>query len=220
MCGRFTLTAEAINLSERFEIPLKEFTWLPRFNIAPSQSCLTIFIENQQRQIDSMVWGLIPHWSKEKRSNYQMINVRSETLKSKPSFQNLFKTRRCLIPADGFFEWKATRSGKIPFRITLKNGDLFAFAGIWDIWKDKNGEEIKSFAILTTASNSVVNPIHNRMPVILQKTDEAMWLNSSNQIALEQILQKTYPSNEIISYEVSNIVNFWKNDYPICIQPI
>ncbi|WP_042278735.1 SOS response-associated peptidase [Candidatus Protochlamydia sp. R18] len=219
MCGRFTLTAEAINLSERFEIPLKKFTWFPRFNIAPSQSCLTIFIENQQKQIESMVWGLIPPWSKEKRPNYQMINVRSETLKSKPSFQNLFKTRRCLIPADGFFEWKATSSGKIPFRITLKNGDLFAFAGIWDIWKDKNGEEIKSFAILTTASNSVVNPIHNRMPVILQKTDEAMWLNSSNQNALEQIL-KPYPSNEIISYEVSNIVNFWKNDYPICIQPI
>lgn len=159
MCGRFTLTVESIVVAERFEASLKDIQWQPRYNSAPSQPSLIIIIENTHRQVVTMTWGLIPYWSKEKKSGYQMINARIETVKSKPRFRRLFQTRRCLVPADGLFEWRKTKAGKIPYRITLKNGKLFAFAGLWDVWQGENEEKINSFTILTSDSNSIVKKL-------------------------------------------------------------
>lgn len=220
MCGRFTLTGEANIFLERFDVPFKE--WLPRYNIAPSQSCPIIFMEKGIRKLEAMNWGLIPHWSKDKNHGYSMINARVETLQSKPSFKNLFQTNRCLVIADGFYEWKKTAQGKIPYRITLKSGEPFAFAGLWDEWHGEKGEEIKSFTILTTESNPLVHELHDRMPVILKRENEDRWLNSNlpkDQASLKQVLTQ-YPASEMRLYSVSRIVNSWKYDNLSCIQPI
>jgi putative SOS response-associated peptidase YedK len=149
----------------------------------------------------------------------KLINSRVESLQIKPIFRQLFQTKRCLVPADGFFEWKKTASSKIPFRITLKSGQLFAFAGLWDVWHGEKEEEIKSFTILTTESNSLVRDLHHRMPLILRKENEALWLDPETpQERLVEAL-KPIPAQEMTIFEVSNIVNSWKTDSPACIQP-
>lgn len=219
MCGRFSLTIESSLILERFGIPIPE--WHPRYNIAPSQPCPIVFMEDGIRKIAAMNWGLIPQWSKDKNHDYSMINARVETVQSKPSFKKLFQTRRCLVIADGFYEWKKTAEGKIPYRITLKSGEPFAFAGLWDEWRGEQGEGIKSFTILTMESNSLVNAIHDRMPIILKKENENLWLDLDShqeQVKIEEALTP-YPANEMRLYPVSSIVNSWKNDTVSCIQP-
>lgn len=217
MCGRFTLTLESIVISERFDVQLTD--WKPRFNIAPTQTHPVILMENHHRRLDFMQWGLIPHWSVDKKSGYSLINSRVETIQTKPIFYKLFQTHRCLVPADGFFEWKKTPSGKIPYRISLKSEGLFAFAGLWDIWHGEKGEEIKTFTIITTEANSLVSEVHNRMPLILRKENEALWLDlATPQANLVEALN-TIPANDMMLYEVSTIVNSWKTDNLKCIQP-
>jgi putative SOS response-associated peptidase YedK len=220
MCGRFTLTAELIILVEHFGTPMPSLEWKPRYNIAPTQSCLTVKIENDAKIMTPMVWGLIPHWSKDKKSAYSMINARVETVKDKPTFRQLFKTQRCLIPADGFFEWKSTQEGKIPFRIVLKTGSIFSFAGLWDQWKDEKGTVMESFTILTTQANPLVQHLHDRMPVILKKEDEDRWLDLHLQDQdFLNILVQPYAEKNMKLYEVSPLVNSWKNESPDCIRP-
>ena len=217
MCGRFTLTQEKIVISERFNTPLND--WQPRYNIAPTQLFPVIVMENQQQRIDFMQWGLIPHGSQDKKGGYSLINCRIESVKTKPGFFKLFQRHRCLVPADGFFEWRKTPEGKIPYRIALKNGRLFAFAGVWDIWQGEKGEEIKSFSILTTEANSLLNNLHNRMPIMLKKENESLWLDSNTSLeTLDEIL-KPIPAQEITYYPVSPVVNSWKIDNLKCIQP-
>ena len=218
MCGRFTLTLESIVISERFRVPLDD--WQPQYNIAPSQLCPIVLMENHQRHLDFMHWGLIPHWSNDKKSSYKLINARIESVKSKPIFRKLFRTKRCLVPADGFFEWRKSPGGKIPFRITLKNGHLFAFAGLWDVWHNSAEEEVKSFTILTTEANSMLSGLHNRMPIMLKKENEGNWLNPDIPLEKLDMVLKPIPPEELILYEVSNVVNSWKIDNLKCIQPL
>jgi len=218
MCGRFTLTLESIVISERFGVPLTD--WQPRYNIAPSQLCPIVLMENHQRRLDFMHWGLIPHWSNDKMSSYKLINARIESVKSKPIFRKLFQAKRCLVPADGFFEWRKISGSKIPFRIALKNGELFAFAGLWDVWHSTAEEEIKSFTILTTEANSTLSGLHNRMPIMLKKENEGYWLNPDIPVEKLDRVLNPIPAGELIIYEVSNVVNSWKIDNLKCIQPL
>jgi len=219
MCGRFSLAMEAFIISQRFEVPFGIPEWQPRYNIAPSQRCLAIYMEKNQRVLEPLVWGLIPHWSKDKKSGFQMINARAETLNSKPTFRSLIQTKRCLVPADGFFEWKKTAAGKIPFRVALKSGELFAFAGLWDSWQDENEKVIKSFTIITTEANTLVSQLHDRMPVILKREDEGRWLDPviHDYDKLEPFF-RPYASEGMTLYEVPSLVNSWKNDSPACIH--
>ncbi|MCE5317715.1 MAG: SOS response-associated peptidase [Parachlamydia sp.] len=219
MCGRFSLAVETHVISERFEVPSDTFDWHPRYNIAPTQPCPIITSTENVRTLSLMRWGLIPHWSKDNK--FQMVNARAETAKSKPSYRDSFRKKRCLVPADGFFEWKKGATGKVPYRATLTSGEPFAFAGLWDSWKDEKGNEIRSFTILTTDSNSLIEPLHDRMPVILKKEDEATWLDTSiTELQKLDPLLKPYPATEMKLYEVSPVVNTWKNDTPECITTL
>ncbi len=219
MCGRFSLPVDIQAVANRFEAFLGKGDWKPHYNIAPTQLCLTVVAEAQGRIIQPMSWGLIPHWSKDKKMAFQMINARAETVKSKPSFRESYKHKRCLVPADGFFEWKKESQGKVPYRATLKTGELFALAGLWDAWRDEQGQEIKTFTILTTAANSLLAPLHDRMPVILKRADEAAWLDPrlSDPAQLDALIG-SYPAEEMMLYPVNSVVNSWKNDTPECIQ--
>ena len=169
-----------------------------------------------------MRWGLVPFWAKEASIGYKMINAKGETITEKPSFRKPFKEKRCLVLGDGFYEWnKPDKKNKIPFRFVLKSRDPFAFAGLWDAWKTPEGEMLLSFTIITTTANELMEPIHDRMPVILHEKDEGMWLDPQlNDSEKLSTLLKPYPSNEMGAYKVSTIVNSPKNDTPKCIEPI
>lgn len=224
MCGRFLLTIDEITaIAKRFGI-LERFLkieWIPHYNIAPTQQCLTVIVEENKPHLVPMSWGFIPHWSKDKKSGYSLINARAESVKIKPAFRESFQRRRCLVPADGFFEWRKTPQGKIPFCVRLKNEEIFAFAGLWDQWTSEEGESIKSFTILTCQSNALVANLHDRMPVILKRENEDAWLDPSvrDPEKLEPLLSP-YPDREMKMYEVSSVVNSWKNDTDECVRPI
>ena len=169
-----------------------------------------------------MRWGLVPFWAKEASIGYKMINAKSETLAEKPSFRKPFKEKRCLVLADGFYEWEKTdKKNKVPYRFVLKNRQPFAFAGLWDVWKTPEGDTLLSFTIITTRANELMERIHDRMPVILNEKDEAKWLDPEfkDTDKLSSLLQP-YPSEQMVAYKVSTIVNSPKNDTPSCIEPV
>ena len=162
-----------------------------------------------------MKWGLIPFWAKDPSIGNRMINARAETVAEKPSFRNAFTRRRCLIVADGFFEWRKEGKTKTPMRIILKNGEPFGFAGLWETWKSPEDELIRSCTIITTTPNEVMEPIHNRMPVILPRDAEAQWLNVSvTDTGVLRELLVPYAASELEAYEVSTLVNAPRNDVP------
>lgn len=178
MCGRFTLTQSAQAIAETFELSeIPDFE--PRYNIAPSQSVAAIVREKgtPKNQLKWMRWGLIPSWAKDPKIGNKMINARAETLTEKPSFRNAFKSRRCLVIADGFYEWKKEKDHKQPYYFQLENRQLFTFAGLWETWQKDTKEMISSCTIITTEANEFMNPIHSRMPVILNKDFYDQWLN-------------------------------------------
>jgi putative SOS response-associated peptidase YedK len=221
MCGRFTLTQSAEKITEFFG--LSEVSELaPRYNIAPSQLIAAIVQdkENQENKLKWMRWGLIPSWAKDTKIGYKLINARSETLTEKPSFRNAFKRRRCLIIADGFYEWQKQEKHKQPYYIQLRDKQPFAFAGLWETWQPEDGEAIISCTIITTEANAVMQPIHDRMPVILSPDVYEQWLDptfdQSNDL-LESL--KPYDS-EMIATPVSNVVNNPVHDQPECVEPI
>ncbi|PWB52994.1 MAG: hypothetical protein C3F13_10255 [Anaerolineales bacterium] len=222
MCGRFTLTIDPTQLQEAFpwaEIPDDIF---PRYNIAPSQSVAVIPNTGDPR-VAMYKWGLIPSWSKDPAIGDRMINARAESLAEKPSFRNAYRRRRCLILADGFYEWKQdpTRKSKTPMYIRLKNGQPFAFAGLWEIWKSPGGDEVRTCTIITTQPNSLLEPIHNRMPVILPTDAYQEWLTGEDrQPAQLNGLLIAYPASEMLAYPVSRMVNSPQTDAPELIQPI
>jgi len=214
MCGRFSLS-DILQLKPRFQIDLPP-ELSPRYNIAPSQDILTIIKEDNYLAAQFR-WGLIPFWSKDKSSG--IINARAETVDKKPSFKNSFKKRRCLIPADGYYEWKKEGSRKRPYRFLLKAEEVFTFAGLWDAWTSPEGETVYSCTIITTAANELVASIHNRMPVILSKEAEKLWLNDeTDQKTLKDML-KPYPAELMDSYEISTMVNSPRNDVPEIFKP-
>jgi len=222
MCGRFVKKSGKEELRKRFGFDDPQGIFLePRYNIAPSQEHPVLIVEQDKRLLRMMKWGLVPHWSKDPQIGYKMINARSEGIEEKPSFRGPLKKRRCLIIADGFYEWyKPDKKAKIPYYFYLKSGKPFAFAGLWDLW-EKGDEPLYTFTIITTFPNELIEPIHNRMPVVLSESDEARWLDPeiTDSKAVLSLL-KPYPAEEMECFKVSTIVNSPKNDIPECITPL
>jgi putative SOS response-associated peptidase YedK len=222
MCGRFTLTVDPGELQEAFPGFTNKSSFAPRYNIAPTQPIAVIPNLNVP-QLDYYLWGLIPSWAKDPEIGSRLINARSETLAEKPSFRSAFRRRRCLVLANGFFEWKTTpgEKTKTPMFIHLKTGECFAFAGLWEIWSPPDGSEIRSCTILTTQPNELMQPIHNRMPVILPTTAFKDWLDPEERAP--ESLSKwllPYPAEQMEAYPVSRMVNSPQNDVPECILPL
>jgi putative SOS response-associated peptidase YedK len=219
MCGRYTLRTPVDTLAEEFgltgllpEVPV-------RYNIAPTQEVASVLAEEDERHLEMLRWGLIPSWADDPAIGSRMINARSETAAEKPSFRGAFKKRRCLIAADGFYEWQKVNGGKQPYYIRMEDGSPFAFAGLWESW-DKHGEEIRSCTILTTDANELVGEIHHRMPVILTPENYDFWLDPDMREAEPLLdLLRPYPDDVMEAYPVSRRVNKPSNDEPGCIEP-
>ncbi len=206
MCGRFQLSVKGKQISERFNVEVFDDMYKPNFNCAPSQK-LPIITNTSNSKLSFYSWGLIPFWAKDPKVGFRNINTRAETINEKPSFKNAFKRRRCLIPANGFYEWNT------PYRIFLKNDEIFAMAGIYETWKDTEGREIDTFSIITTSANNTVKDIHHRMPVILYPKDESSWLFESDEKSLQKLLVP-FDSNKIDHYPISREINKAINNKP------
>jgi len=216
MCGRFTLSSDKKAIEEAFPGIVMSEPPNPRYNIAPTQLVATIR-NNGRLTVECFHWGLIPHWAKDKSIGHKMINARAESLSEKPSFKEPFRKKRCLILADGFYEWKKGPSGKIPMYIRLRTGRPFAFAGLWDAWLS-GAEQIVSCTIITTSSNELVAPIHNRMPVIITE-GYSEWLDMKERKPESlQGLLRPYPADEMEAYEVSTKVNDPKAEGVECVE--
>lgn len=220
MCGRYTLTVDEELILVRFQsVKVTEEVYVKRYNIAPGQQVFAIVNDGEKNRLGTLRWGLIPPWAKDPKLGYKMINARGETLAEKPAFRRAFRRQRCLIPADGFYEWKQMGKEKQPYYIRLKSGEPFAFAGLWERWPSPDGTVIHSCTIITTKANEQLAELHPRMPVILKKEDEALWLNRKcEDLALLQELLRPYPGEEMEIYPVSAEVNSAKNDYPSLIN--
>ena len=211
MCGRFTLTISIDSVAKTFGVaPTIEAA--PRYNVAPTQEVVSI-LRNGSAHLDWLQWGLIPSWAKDESIGSKMINARAETLAEKPSFKRLLRSKRCLVVADGFYEWKKENGAKTPMYITLKDGSPFAFAGLWDLWQSSDGRQIRSCTLITTEPNAVVASIHNRMPAILLPDAREMWLDTDlqDEHALLPLLAP-YPAGEMTARAVSRLVNNPKSE--------
>ena len=211
MCGRYTLS-NAERMRARFQIDAAGLGLAPRYNVAPQQ-VMPVVIRDDRNRVEMMQWGLIPAWSKEPKS--VAINARIEGIFHKPAFRSPIRYRRCLVPATGFYEWKKEAAGKAPYFIGRKDGDLVAFAGIFDVWRDPRGNDIKTFAIITAAPNELLALLHNRMPLILRPEQESLWLTTeAGQI--DSLLQSLQPlaAENLEMHPVSRMVNWVGNDSP------
>jgi putative SOS response-associated peptidase YedK len=222
MCGRFTLLAPGEAVAEYFDLPDTPIL-APRYNIAPTQPVAAVRVNRDSgvRELTHFHWGLIPRWAKDPNIGSRMINARSETAAEKPSFRTAFKYRRCLVPSDGFYEWQKLNGSKQPVRIQMAGGGLFAIAGLWEHWQSPDGSEIESCTLLTTGPNELLQPVHNRMPVILAEEDFDLWLDPGAQHPGEvQPLLRPYPADQMSFYPVSTHVNNPRNEDPQCIEPL
>jgi putative SOS response-associated peptidase YedK len=217
MCGRFNLISPG-RLHYRFQAKNQIDGLEPRYNIAPGQQVLIV---TSRAEMELVRWGLVPSWSKDARFGYKTINARAESVASKPAYRRPFRYQRCLIPATGFYEWKTTPEGKVPYHIHLKSGEVFGFAGLYDSWVDAEGRELRTCTIITTGPNELMKNVHNRMPVIIRPEDEAHWLDpdETNPAVLESFLQP-YPAEEMEAYAVSTLVNRPANDDETLILPL
>jgi putative SOS response-associated peptidase YedK len=223
MCGRYRLSKRKQVIEEHFDTADWQDDWDPRFNIAPTQPVPVIrqHPKESTRQISIMGWGLVPHWAKDASGAASAINARSETAAEKPAFRDPLKFRRCLIPADGFYEWKRTGTSKQPYCFEVRAGELFAFAGIWDGWKNTEGQWIRTCSILTTTPNAVTSPVHDRMPVILDPGSYNLWLDPGMQnVAAFSELLKPYDARLMRCYPVGSRVNHAGNDDEECSRPV
>lgn len=222
MCGRFVLMTLGRDLAERFELA-HEPSLEPRYNIAPTQSVAAIRSDDTKegsRRLDMLKWGLVPFWSKDSSSGPPLINARAETAAVKPAFRAAFRRRRCLIPSDGFYEWKRESGKKQPYFVSLAGGEVFAFAGLWEHWENPEGTTIDSCTILTTDANDLVQSIHDRMPVILGPQDYAEWLDRSIEVPDKlQHLLRPYPGHEMAMRPVAPKMNKATYDSPDCLAP-
>jgi len=217
MCGRYTLTnPDEEEIKRRFDLKKRLPKLSPRFNISPQQE-VPVILNESPNEISLLRWGLIPHWAKEEKIGYKMINARAETILEKLSYKGPFRKHRCLVLADSFYEWKKTKEGKKPFRVMMKDDRIFCFAGIWASWKGPD-KEISSFSIITVAPNQLMKSIHDRMPVIIPPEGEKKWLAElSDQEAVKFL--KAYPAEQMKAYEISTLVNSPKNDSSDVIVP-
>lgn len=215
MCGRYSFTQRKEKIEKRFSVEVPS-TWKPRFNIAPTQ-IVPVITNKKKTALSFFRWGLIPSWSLNESTGSNLINARSETVLTRSPFKQIINSHRCLILADGFFEWKNSGKKKQPYRFTLNTDDAFAFAGLWDSWE--NGDDvINSFTIITTSANSLVSEVHDRMPVILRKEDELAWLNNDLSDKEIQELLKPYDPNRMSSYASHRSVNSPSTDTAECIM--
>jgi putative SOS response-associated peptidase YedK len=223
VCGRYRLSRRKQIIEEHFDTAPWEEDWSPRYNIAPTQPVPVIRQNPREpaRELSLMPWGLIPHWARTPSIATSTINARSETAAAKPAFRDPLKFRRCLIPADGFYEWAKTANGKQPYCFEVNDGELFAFAGLWDGWKDSNEQLIKTCSILTTTPNSVTATVHDRMPVILDPDSYGLWLDPGMQnVAAISELLKPYDARLMRCYPISTRINHVANDDEECSQPV
>ncbi len=221
MCGRYSVTHTAAAIAERFEVEtIAGFE--PRYNAAPSQHLPVVRrADGAGRKVDCLRWGLIPFWAKEKKIGYRMINARSETAATKPSFRNAFKSRRCLVVADGFYEWVKRDGEKWPMRVTFGGGELGAFAGLWERWTDENGEETETYTILTADAAPTLQHLHDRMPVWAPEEYWDSWL-FDDEHARENLatMVDAFPQDAVDYYGVSRELNRPQNDRPELIEPL
>ena len=222
MCGRFTQTMSSQKLSREFKVPAAEVPKVkPIYNIAPSQPVLVLLMENHKQKFDFVNWGLIPSWAKDPAIGNRMINARCETLDQKPSFRGPLRHHRCLVVADGFYEWKREGSYRQPYYIRLKSGEPFGFAGLWSHWTAADGSEIRSCTIITAEASDFIRPIHFRMPVILPKKNREPWIHPAEQNVKELMrLLVSCPDRDLAAYPVSTRVNSPLNDSPECLKPL
>jgi putative SOS response-associated peptidase YedK len=224
MCGRFVQYNLLKAVQQIFNIDTVSIEVIPNYNVAPTQDILAIVRHNNENKLEKLHWGLVPFWAKDISIGSRMINARAETVAVKPSFSTAFKKRRCLIPADGFYEWKGEKGRKQPYYISNPSGELFGFAGLWETWTDKkNAEEsvYKSCTIITTAASGSIREIHHRMPVILDPKFHEKWLNAGIQDPKElEMILKDGLIHDMKYYPVSKLVNSVKNNDPNCIKRI
>ncbi|HXG94001.1 MAG TPA: SOS response-associated peptidase [Blastocatellia bacterium] len=218
MCGRFTQTQSIPKIAQEFNVAEVSCDLAPSYNIAPTQK-VAVIITDGGKQLVPVRWGFVPSWAKDLSMGSKMINARAETITEKASYRNAFNKRRCLVVADGFYEWQDFGDTKRPVYIRLKSGRPFGFAGLYEVWKSPEGKEVTTCTIITTQANELMKPIHERMPVIISKQDEDMWLDpaTDNQGLLLKLL-KPYPAEEMEAYPVSKRVNSPKNNSAACIE--
>jgi putative SOS response-associated peptidase YedK len=219
MCGRYSLRSPRKRLAEHFGLK-EEPEISPRYNIAPTQLVPIIrrAPESNDRQLGMVRWGLIPFWAKEAKIGNRLINARAESVAQKPAFRTAWKQRRCLVPADAFYEWKRLEKGKQPYMVVLRDQGLFAFAGLWERWEAPDGEHIESCTIITTDANALVRQIHDRMPVILKPDDYSVWLAPSTKPERLQSLLTPIEDDALLAVPVSSRVNSPKNEDPSVIE--
>jgi len=206
MCGRFTLTVNIDAVAKAFGVAPSVQT-APRYNVAPTQEVVTV-VRDETKHLEMLRWGLIPSWAKEESIGSKMINARAETLAEKPSFKRLLQSKRCLIVADGFYEWKQEAGGKTPMYFTLPNHELFAFAGLWDTWKQPDGQLLRTCTIITTNPNELAATVHNRMPAILPAEAQEEWLDpQQHDMHVLQQLLKPYSASDMEVRPVSRKIN-------------
>lgn len=214
MCGRFTQRADARRLAKSFgieEVPRMG----PRYNVAPAQNVLSVRGSGDGRGMTLLKWGLVPSWAKDASIGAKLINARSETVEEKPSFREAFRRRRCIVPADGFFEWKRTEGRKQPFYFRMRDDRPFGFAGLWERWEGEGGDVLDTCTILTTEANEVLRPVHDRMPVILHPDDYELWLGGGErERGLLKDLLRHYPGGEMVGHPVGTLVNSPANKGP------
>lgn len=208
MCGRYTTITPRPVLEKRFDATFAHDAAPPNYNAAPSQQ-LPVVLNTDPGQLQRLQWGLLPGWVRDPKTAPKPINARAETLAEKPSFRQLLQRRRCLVPADSFYEWQATPRGKVPHRILLRSEEPFAFAGLWDEWLDRQTGEVRpTFTIVTTEPNALMAPLHNRMPVILHdRAAELAWLDDAVPLVEHQALLQPFPAELMRAYPISTRVN-------------
>ncbi|MGI5920535.1 MAG: SOS response-associated peptidase [Syntrophomonadaceae bacterium] len=217
MCGRYTLTIDQDELSERFGCPVIIPDYRPRYNTAPGQQMPVVIKQKGENRMVMMRWGLIPHWCKDDSMGARLFNARMESVAEKPSFRDSLLTRRCIVPADGYYEWLKINNTKQPLRIVKKSRQTFAFAGLWDKWVDQRGNTRLTFTIITTEPVESIRHIHNRMPLILSREYEELWLEKicpGSRIEVKAFLSQFKPENELQAYPISNMVNSSANEHP------
>ena len=223
MCGRYRLSRRKQIIEEHFDSVSGEEDWSPRYNVAPTQP-VPIIRQNPRephRELSLVRWGLVPAWAKDSRGAAKMINARSETAATMPAFRDAMKFRRCIVPADGFYEWKKSGAARQPYCFEVSDGELFAFAGIWERWKDPSGNTLETCSILTTTSNAVAAQVHDRMPVILDSDSYDLWLDPGmRDVAAAAELLKPCDARLMRSYPVSARVNHVANDDAECSTPV
>jgi putative SOS response-associated peptidase YedK len=218
MCGRFARRSTQQVLADWFGVELEDMPWFaPSYNVAPQsvQPVVRLDRDSSDREFALMRWGLVPFWAKDAKFGYSTINARAEEVAAKPAYREAFKRRRCLVPADAFYEWqRIDKKTKHPFAFALKSGEPYALAGLWDRWQPKEGTPLETFTILTTDPNALMEPVHNRMPVILEPRDYTRWLDAGDPARPPVDLLRPYPAEKMTAWPVSDRVGNVRNNDP------